>query len=68
LETASQLNIYGFVKNLPDGAVYIEAEGSEENIEAFISWCRHGPPWAHVDTIEIVKTELQHFTVFEILR
>lgn len=47
--------ISGFVQNKPDGSVYIEAEGEEEAMEAFIEWCRSGPPWARVRNIEIVE-------------
>lgn len=68
MEAASQMNITGFVKNMTDGSVYIEAEGEEKNIESFISWCHHGPPWARVDNIIVNKTTMQGFKSFEIKR
>ena len=40
---ARSLGITGFVKNLPDGNVYIEAEGSIEQLNTFVEWCRQGP-------------------------
>ncbi len=50
---ALELNINGFVKNLPDGSVYIEAEGAEENLDLFILWCDKGPLWARVDHVSV---------------
>jgi acylphosphatase len=41
-QKAQDLGITGFVRNVL-GAVYIEAEGSEEALEQFLGWCRHGP-------------------------
>lgn len=68
LEVADQLGIVGFVQNLSDGSVYIEAEGTEESVETFIAWCHHGPRWAHVDKVEVEKAEMKNFTIFEINR
>ncbi len=50
---ARRLGISGYVQNRPDGSVYIEAEGEENDMEAFIEWCRSGPPYARVRKIEI---------------
>jgi acylphosphatase len=50
---ALELNISGFVKNLQDGSVYIEAVGVEENIDHFILWCHKGPLWARVDHVSV---------------
>ncbi len=35
--------INGFVRNLSDGTVYIEAEGSWEQLNSFVGWCKKGP-------------------------
>lgn len=66
LEVANQLGILGFVQNLPDGSVYIEAEGNEEDIKTFIGWCHEGPRWAHVDNVVVEKSAMMNFTIFEI--
>lgn len=50
---AQSLNIKGFVKNMPDGSVHIEATGEEGSIQAFISWCHEGPPLARVTDVII---------------
>lgn len=40
---ATQMNITGIVKNQSSGDVYIEACGSEENVQAFIEKVRNSP-------------------------
>jgi acylphosphatase len=37
LEVAREFDVAGFVRNLPDGRVHLEAEGSPEELDAFIS-------------------------------
>ena len=65
---ADELGIVGFVQNLPDGNVYIEAEGLEEKLDLFTAWCSEGPPRAQVERVEIKEDELRNFTSFGILR
>jgi len=43
VRAAKNLGITGFVKNLPDGSVYIEAEGSAKQLKSFVDWCIKGP-------------------------
>ena len=43
--------IKGYVKNLSDGSVYIEAEGSREQLNDFINWCRDWPGPGFVDSV-----------------
>lgn len=67
-EIAGQLNIKGFVQNLPDGSVYIEAEGEEQSLKQFEAWCKQGPPRAHVTKIDIHEGDVKNFERFEIRR
>ena len=67
-EKADELGITGFVQNMPDDQVYIEAEGTEENLDLFKTWCSKGPPRAQVEQVEIKEGELKNFTSFGILR
>jgi acylphosphatase len=50
---AITIGITGIVKNQPDGSVYIEAEGSREQLELYADWCRRGPRMSRVDSVEI---------------
>jgi acylphosphatase len=45
---ARRLDLVGWVRNLPDGSVELEAEGPDEQIAALIAWCHQGPPSAKV--------------------
>lgn len=67
-DEAERLNITGFVQNEADGSVYIEAEGSENNMLAFIAWCKQGPTVAHVTHCEIIASDLVGFNNFMIRR
>lgn len=43
----------GWVKNTHDGGVETLVQGPKEKLEAFIGWCKKGPPAAGVENIEI---------------
>ncbi|MBU1031463.1 acylphosphatase [Patescibacteria group bacterium] len=65
-EQADRLEITGFAKNQPDGSVYIEAEGNEENLDKFIKWCHTGPSMAQVEKVELSEKPLKSFKEFEV--
>jgi acylphosphatase len=65
---AKELGIKGFVKNLPDGRVYIYAVGEENSLEKFISYVRQGPPLAVVRDVELRNAEIKEFERFEVRR
>lgn len=50
---ANKYDIYGKVKNLPDGRVEVIAEGENEAMEKFIAWCHRGPDGASVSDVII---------------
>ncbi len=63
---AVELELKGFVQNKPDGSVYIEAEGEEENLEQFILWCNDGPAWARVSEVQSQETPFIGYKEFDI--
>jgi acylphosphatase len=65
---ADALGINGFVRNEKDETVYIEAEGEEENLNKFLEWCKQGPKYAVVDSLEVIESEIRPFNNFVILR
>jgi len=65
-QKARELGITGFVQNRPDGSVYIEAEGEEENLDNFIQWCYEGPGWARVTDVKVQKTPVFGYDGFKI--
>lgn len=50
-ERADELGVRGFVRNEPDGTVYLEAEGEEDAVEKFLAWCSLGPRLAVVEAV-----------------
>jgi acylphosphatase len=66
LQQARLHHLRGYVKNMPDGSVYMEAEGEDEPLDSFVQWCHNGPPWANVETIEVTEQKLKNFNGFTI--
>ncbi len=64
---AVELNIHGFVKNKPDGSVYIEAEGDNNDLATFIDWCNIGTQWSRVLKVEVQYIPLINSDKFRIL-
>ena len=67
-EAADQLGVSGFVKNEPNGDVYIEAEADEDVLKRFIEWCHQGPPRARVTLVDTTEIHVLEATHFEITR
>jgi acylphosphatase len=53
---ARQLGLVGWVRNLANGDVELEAEG--ESIDELIAWCKQGPPAARVDRVTVEEIAL----------
>ena len=63
---ARNLGLLGIVKNLPDGSVYIDAEGPKDKLLELLKFAKKGPKSAKVETIEFEYKEVQHkFKGFE---
>lgn len=59
-ETASkaqQLNVTGWVRNLPDGRVEALFEGEETDVQKIVDFCRRGPPNAYVVNIDVRRQQ-----------
>ncbi len=68
VDKARSLNINGTVKNLPDGSVMINAEGSIQQLDELVSWCKEGPPMANVTEVIVSKGEVKGYNKFEVVR
>jgi acylphosphatase len=67
-DKAIALGLSGFVRNEPDGSVYLEAEGNEEKVKALVEWCKLGPPSAIVERVDVTAGAVAGFNGFEIRR
>jgi acylphosphatase len=63
---AKNRGISGFVKNLSNGSVYIEAEGSREQLNTYVEWCRKGPRFGVVESVTVDPSPPVNYTDFRI--
>ena len=63
---ARRLGLAGWIRNEPDGSVHAHAEGAEEAVEEFVTWCRHGPPAARVEAVTVTDVESTGAASFDI--
>jgi DNA ligase D-like protein (predicted 3'-phosphoesterase) len=66
VEKARELGVMGWVRNLDDGGVEVQAEGPEEVVDALVEWLGEGPPGAKVDEVEVAKTKVEGHEQFAI--
>ena len=50
---ARRLGLSGWVRNCPDGSVELLAEGPKAKLDDVLAWCRHGPPRAEVEDVQV---------------
>jgi acylphosphatase len=68
LDNATSLGLSGWVRNEPDGSVSAEIEGPGNRVDAFVEWCRTGPPAARVDNVVCLqKTPAYDRSPFKII-
>ena len=65
-DAAKENGIKGFVRNEPDGSVYVEATGSADEIKKFIEWCHKGSPYSSVGQVTVSELPLKSFNNFNI--
>ncbi len=56
-QTAQNLHLTGWVRNLWDGRVEILAEGELDNLNSFLRWLRKGPSSAVVRDVDYKFTD-----------
>ncbi len=66
-KVALQLGLTGFVRNEPDGSVYIKAEGQEDKLYELLEYTYRGPKYAKVERVDYEYQEAKNkFRSFEI--
>jgi len=58
VEQAREHGLTGWVRNLADGSVELEAQGDEVRVQALLAWCAHGPPAARVTNVTVEEREV----------
>ncbi len=69
-DKALSLHLKGFVRNEPDGSVYVEVESSDETaLNEFVQWLYQGSPMSKVEKVHILdETSCRGFDDFVIRR
>lgn len=67
-DLADEIGITGWVKNCEDGNVEAMAQGSEEQLQKFVEWCKKGPPKAIVTDVKIATADAELFEEFSVIR
>ena len=65
-DVAKQFKLDGYVRNLPDGRVEAEAQGSEDDLGEFVKRLESGPRSSRVDDIRVEHIPEQINDGFEI--
>ena len=52
-DQARALGVSGWARNLADGRVEIVVEGDPEPVDNLVEWCREGPAYARVASVEV---------------
>jgi len=53
---ARKRGIAGWVRNRADGTVEAMVQGPREAVDAIVAWANHGPPSAHVTSVEVKES------------
>jgi len=67
-EAAESFGVKGFVENALDGSVYLEAEGSRQEVQRLLDWLHGGSPLSRVDEVRFSEGPLAGYRNFEIRR
>ena len=67
-QEAVKLKVTGWVKNIPGGTVYLEAEGEENNLMSLEGWLHIGSPHSRVDRVDLQWREPTNtYSTFEVI-
>ena len=63
---ADSLNIFGYIRNMNDGSVYIEAEGNTEILREFLAIIKSSPGISRIDNIDVEEGALDNYRDFTV--
>jgi acylphosphatase len=63
---AQSRGVAGWARNTRDGTVEAVLEGSADDVERVIAWCRRGPSGAEVSDVQVSEREPEGLRGFEI--
>jgi acylphosphatase len=63
---ARNVGVTGWVTNAADGTVQAHFEGASDAVDRLVAWARHGPPYAHVQRLDVEDVPPEGLTGFEV--
>ncbi|MDQ8044344.1 MAG: acylphosphatase [Solirubrobacteraceae bacterium] len=63
---ATELDVFGWVRNEDDGSVHVHAEGSEAAVGGLVEFLRDGPPGASVASVDVDEVKVEGHEQFAI--
>jgi len=67
-ESATELELVGYVKNLPDGSVEVVAQGFPDILKSFVEYLHEGSLMAKVESVAVDwRTARRTYTEFSVL-
>lgn len=67
-DVAQTLGVTGWIKNTEAGDVEATVSGTEEQLNAFIDWCKKGPSSAVVKKVHVYEEQETAFEKFTVVR
>jgi acylphosphatase len=67
LNKALEMGVNGWVKNTPEGYVYIEAEANREILQEFLEVIKIGSPRSQVAEVEVIPSDVKNYIGFQII-
>ena len=64
---AREAGVTGWVRNLRDGSVEAEIEGTRAQVDKVLAWMAQGPPGSFVETAMVTDAEPAGDRTFEVL-
>ncbi len=65
-KVAQEIGVRGRVRNLPNGAVEVYAEGDVDSMEQFLTGIKKGPSLGFVEDVEVGEVESAGYQEFSI--
>ena len=67
-QAARRIGVTGWVRNLRNGDVEVEAQGTHSQVDAFAAQLHIGPRWSRVDAVTLKPAEVIGETAFRVLQ
>lgn len=65
-EQADRLDVFGWIRNCPDGSVEGHLEGPEERVDQLVQMLRRGPSGARVEDLEVSDAKIENADWFAV--